>query len=522
MARRLGDCVPYIGGGGEAKVLIPLLETLMNAEETEVRTATAQAVAKILQQVGDKVSVIKEYLELYRRLVVDDGAEVFYSRVSACQMAPAIYRACSYDAADQTVVRDAFAKLTIDELSIIRRAALKSFVEISQCADVEILTGEFLNILKQLASDDSSSVKIQAVEVIPGFATILHEHKASDIIVSDIMPLVIQATEDSSWRVKCAVAKEFGVFASIVPEENVGDLYRAGVALMSDEEPDVRQLIVPNLFVYFAHVGLEPFCTPLLPMLQLLFDDPIPEVRKSVAELSVDTAIVAGNETMASQLTDLVMKLVSDEDSSVRLRVLAKLTRVAEEVPNLLTKMTPTLKTLYGDSNWRVRRAVAQSMAAVCVSLGHEYFENHFLVEYLSLLKDGVSEVRIAIGETFPGMIEATTSEWFFTNIFAAVKTLVDADYLIRLSIIGGLRSMLKASSSMSETSQMEVLNLLLAYTKDSVPNIRLCAAQALNNICKDTSTDANKLALIKPVLANLQNDKDKDVKFFASTVITA
>ena len=214
------------------------------------------------------------------------------------------------------------------------------------------------------------------------------------------------------------------------------------------------------------------------------------------------------------------MKLISDEDSSVRLRILSKLTRVAEDVPNLLTKMTPSLKTLYGDSNWRVRRAIAQAMAAVSSTLGHEYFENHFLVEYLSLLKDGVSEVRIGIGETFPGMIEATTSEWFFTNIFAAVKTLVEAEYLVRLSIIGGLRSMLKASNCMAESNQMEVLNLLLAYTKDSVPNIRLRAAQSLSSICRDTTTDSNKLALIRPVLTEMQNDKDKDVKFFASTAI--
>ena len=119
-------------------------------------------------------------------------------------------------------------------------------------------------------------------------------------------------------------------------------------------------------------------------------------------------------------------------------------------------------------------------------------------------------------------MIDATTAEWFFTNIFAAVKTLVESEYLVRLSIIGGLRNMLKVSSSMTDSSQTEVLNLLLAYTKDSVPNIRLRAAQALSNICRDTTTDANKLALIRPVLTDMQSDKDKDVKYFASTVVQA
>jgi serine/threonine-protein phosphatase 2A regulatory subunit A len=517
MSRKLGDFVPYIGGPTQAKVLIPLFETLLNMEETQVRAAAADSVSKVLTTIGpEHKNIAREFLEMYKRLVVDDGGEVFYGRVSACQIAPQLYLTLQ-DVQDKTFVREAYAKMSGDELSIIKRATVAHLIAFATNSDADTRVGELLTILKHLVFDECASVKIMAVEILPAYSKLLFEMKAFDTIVQEIGPLVKVSTEDSSWRVKSAIAKQFGVYASVFPQENVLQIYRCGVALMVDDEPEVRQLMVPNIFVYCSVVGLEQYTQALVPMLQLLFDDPIPEVRKAVADLVVESAMAVGTESSANVMADLIVKMLTDEDGCVRLRVLAKLPRIAEEIPNLLTRITPVLKTLYNDSNWRVRRAVAEGMPGIVASMGPEFFQNHFMTEYLQTLKDGVSEVRVGICETFPHMIEACTGEWFFTNIFATVKLLIRDEYLVRLSMIGGLRAMLRATSALSESHQGEVLIFIFGLTKDPVPNIRLRAAQALASICDDPNTDSNRMQQIKPVMQELQADKDKDVKFFAS-----
>ena len=517
MATKIGDFVPFIGGPNQAKSLIPLLESLCNAEETQVRSAASLSTVRILRTLGNEhKAVTKEFLEMYKRLVIDDGGEVFYGRVSACQIAPQLFQTLP-DQLDKNVVREAYVKLSLDELSIIRRATVQSFIEFCSFSDYELRINELLGMLKHLVADECSAVKIMAVGILPAYAKLLFDMKAFDIISGEIAPLIKASCEDPSWRVKCAVAKDFSLYAAVFAAESIQPIYRSGVQLMTDDEPEVRQLIIPTIFPYSTVLTLDSFLQPLVPMLQLLYDDPVPEVRKAIADLTVDSAVINGTESYANSLADLIVKLLGDEDGFVRLRILSKLKRIAEDVPALLTRLTPNLKNLYGDSNWRVRRAICLGMPAVIGSMGPEYFQNHFINEYLHALKDGVSEVRIAVSETFPAMIEAASAEWFFSHIFASVKQTTKEEYLVRLSVIGGLRAML-TSGSLSEAHQNEVLSHILGYTKDAVPNVRLRAAQALSSICNDPTMDNSKLQTIKPVLQELQADKDKDVKYFSST----
>lgn len=501
----------------------------MNVEETLVRNAAAASTAKILKTLENDMNnsninannvnkgIIKEYLEMFKRLTIDDGSEVFYSRVSACMFAPQLLLTTN-DMNDKSIIKEIYTKLSNDELSIIKRSVISSLIEFAANSDVDSRAGELLNILKHLVFDECAAVKIMAVEILPAYSKLLFEMKAFDIIVTEIAPLIKVAAEDPSWRVKSAVAKEFGTYAKLFPQENVLQIYRCGVTLMADDEPEVREFMSGNIFPYCTVIGVEQYTQALIPMLQLLYDDPVPEVRRVVASLVVDSAMAVGTDSAANVLADLIVKTLADEDGSVRLSILAKLPRIADELPNLLTRITSPLKSLYSDSNWRVRRAVVQGMPGIISSMGPEYFMSHFMSEYLQTLKDGVSEVRIGICDTFSQMIDACSGEWFFTNVFPTIKQLIRDEYLVRLSIIGGLRAILRSSSSISESQQGEILVYIFGLTKDPVPNIRLRAAQALTSIIDDPSTDANRLQLIRPVMQELQADKDKDVKFFAST----
>jgi hypothetical protein len=61
-------------------------------------------------------------------------------------------------------------------------------------------------------------------------------------------------------------------------------------------------------------------------------------------------------------------------------------------------------------------------------------------------------------------------------------------------------------------------VGLLLASASDAVANVRLTTAIILGDACKRITGDnsAAVIAQIKPVLSELEGDKDKDVKYFA------
>jgi len=65
-----------------------------------------------------------------------------------------------------------------------------------------------------------------------------------------------------------------------------------------------------------------------------------------------------------------------------------------------------------------------------------------------------------------------------------------------------------------------KILPVILAMTKDLVPNVRFVSAKILTEMLPkfDTATISKK---IKPELSRLHEDVDVDVKFFAAQALT-
>ena len=82
----------------------------------------------------------------------------------------------------------------------------------------------------------------------------------------------------------------------------------------------------------------------LSPIATQLVDDPVPNVRKLLTELCVDVAAKVGPEVVGSTISDLVVKLMDDDDPLVRLRVIRKIPVIAEEAPSLCTRLTEHFK----------------------------------------------------------------------------------------------------------------------------------------------------------------------------------
>jgi hypothetical protein len=240
-------------------------------------------------------------------------------------------------------------------------------------------------------------------------------------------------------------------------------------------------------------------------------------VRKALADMCVDVAAKVGPEAVAQHMSDLVVKCLTDEDAAVKLRVLNKITVIASRVPTLLNRLSATLKTLYTDQSWRVRKQISLSMPSVMKSLGPEFFQEHFLSAYLASLKDSVAEVRLGTASTLPFLISSSTPLWVTEKVFPTVKALGSDDQMSRLTMLACMRSML--TGDLPDRLQSECVGLLLTASSDVVANVRLAAAIILGEASRKLSGDSSVaiMSQIRPVLTELAGDKDKDVKYFAA-----
>jgi len=237
-------------------------------------------------------------------------------------------------------------------------------------------------------------------------------------------------------------------------------------------------------------------------------------VRKSVADMCTDIAIMALDQQLTLAMNELVFRLSRDEDPMVRLRVISKLPEIVERVPALATMLTANIVASFQDSFWRLRKTLAMSMAAVVKHMGIEYYTTNFIALHLALLKDSVDEVRISCGESFLGLCNSGGGEFINEKVFPAVKVLAKDEYFHRLAMVVALHHIL-LHHDLPEKMQQEALSLLLAAGSDDVPNVRLRVAKALGAVV--TKVPDSSRPKVRALLSELQVDKDRDVAGFAA-----
>lgn len=521
MSLKLGDFVPYIGGPEQSTCLIPLLEQLCGIEETTVRTAVCGSISKILLQLTPESSYRTQavaYFDLFTRLSSTDeegATEIFCSRVSAACIVPEIYKVLPDELRAQLL--EAYnSKLLSDDMAIVKRAAANSFLRmLSYCPDASKKGDEFLAMLKRILTDENPTVKLIGIESLSSYAAELKESGASAVLTAEILPLVKAAAEDPSWMVRKTIAQKYGRFAkSFSATEVVEEVFPGLISLVQDQEPDVRSLALKEMLAFLEPVGAAQYLSVFVPIAVQLVDDPISDSRKVLTLLLVDVAARVGAQAVAQHLSDLVLRLTVDEDPLVRLRVLQKLDLIGEETPSLCTRLTEPLKTMLGDSNWRVRKQAALASPGIMRSMGKEYLQQNFLAGLLALLHDGVDEVRTAVTTALPKIAAVGGTEWAYEHVFPAIRSMANSEFLVRLSMLTALQGLIE--SNLAGSFQSEALALLVAATNDKVPNVRLRAAQVLGAACVAVGPE-NARAQIRPVLSALQADKDRDVAFFAT-----
>lgn len=530
MAKHLGSIVPYMDGAQHASLLVPIFEELFGKEESYIRDYAAESCGTVLGLLDTShLTQVDQYKDMFKRLVPDeDSGDTFYAKVSCVLITPALLKAYglfdddaggkSESGEDNVVlsrkeVRDTFYRMQADENIMVRMTTAKVFLQLVEVVEPEFVTGEVLDALKTLLGDHASAIRECAITYLPAMCQKFHELEMQLLIKNEILPQVKEFAENDSWRIRLALTKGFGKYVSYCDPEVVKDeLFPIVVNLMKDTEPEVRQVVIPEIYAYFEAIPISAFNNSMLPVAEVLTEDPIPLVRKLLAELLVEICS-KHRDVVAMQV--MIEKLLQDEDPGVRLRVINKIEIIARDLPDLATKMTPVLKELFTSPNWRVRQKMVRSVVALVTYLGKDHFVESFLDEYLGMLRDSVDEVRNTASEILPKLVPAVGVDFTFEKVFPSIRTMSNADYLFRLSMLNALSGLLQADLPAGDAFQGECLSLAVSASNDSVPNVRIKACQVLATACTVLEADVIR-TVVRPVLDDLQGDKDKDVAHFA------
>ncbi len=515
ISEKIGKLLPFVGGPDHAHTLIPLLESLCEIEEVTVRNAAAISCSKILKQLSpNHKNQVSAFFELVKRMSNEELGELFYSRVSCCVFLPDLYSIMNE--ADRLSLREIYSRLCKDEMMIVRRAASLVFMRLTALVDPDTLTGEFLTLFKSLVADESQTVQVVVIECMNEYAALLKKGGGAGTITANILPLVKQLAEDPSWKLRQSLSTGYSKFAhSFLPGEIQADIFPALMHLIQDPDPEVRSIAMLEVLPYLEVCENAFFVNELAPAAIQLADDPMVLVRKQLAELCVDVAAKLGPEAVSAHLSDLVIKLMEDDDPLVRLRILKKMAIIAEEAPSLCTRLTEYLKALFTNSNWRVRKELLIAMPSIVRHMGPEYFMDHFHGAFLLLLKDSVDEVRVTCAEVLPKVAGAVNSNWGYEKLFPAVRELANETMFMRISMLSSLSGFL--GLDLSDKFFNEVISLILNACSDKVPNVRIRCAQTLFKASTHSHLSDAQRNQIHAALTNLRDDRDRDVKYFAT-----
>lgn len=520
LATKLEKFFPLVGGAEFTQTLLPLIEALCEIEEITVRNAIVNSTCKILKQLSPAhKSPIQSFLDFIKRSSNEEAGELFYARVSCCYLIADLYNVLNDS--DKVVTREIFNRLCRDELSIVRRAAALSFVNLSKHIDSDTMGNEFLELLKSLVNDENQHIQSVAIEALPTYCNLLKKANNTTALSNEILPLLKAFSDDMSWKLRLSLSRKFSSYASCFNKTEVADdLFPAIIHLIQDPEPEVRSIAILEVLPFLEVVGNSKFVGDFAPAALQLLDDPVNNVRKLLAELVVDAATKIGSDTLSSQMSDLVIKLMDDADPLVRLRVIRKIPTIAEDTPSLCTRLTEFFKALYSSQNWRVRKELTLNMPHLAKHMGQDYFVDHFMTQFLSLLKDRVDEVRESTAATIPKMVSIgrLNVNWVIEKLYPSVKDMATDTYLVRASLLTALRGFFEIET-LSEKFLNEIIGLILNCIKDKVPNVRMRAAQTLNFACSLSHLESVKNSMLSAI-SELQVDRDKDVKYFAGEKI--
>jgi serine/threonine-protein phosphatase 2A regulatory subunit A len=225
VAEQLGMLSDFVGGGSFTHVLLEPLECLAGVEDVSVRQSSIQSMKKIISNFSDQH--LKEfYVPLMIRMT---KKEWYTSRSSSLHLLHLCFERLSD--VDRETIRASFFRLCTDETPNVRQAAAQNLSLMATKLTQGDINKSLISAITSLSNDEQDSVRIHCtmscLSLLPSGLT-------------QVLPIVLKASLDPSWRVRWNVASRLHyVFsAGHLPNEEL--VLSSYLALLNDVEPEVR------------------------------------------------------------------------------------------------------------------------------------------------------------------------------------------------------------------------------------------------------------------------------------------
>eukprot|EP00592_Proboscia_alata_P011276 CAMPEP_0194385826 /NCGR_PEP_ID=MMETSP0174-20130528/82716_1 /TAXON_ID=216777 /ORGANISM="Proboscia alata, Strain PI-D3" /LENGTH=851 /DNA_ID=CAMNT_0039174349 /DNA_START=108 /DNA_END=2663 /DNA_ORIENTATION=- len=285
------------------ETLIPLFEELATNDQDSVRLQTpdncisfGKAMKNLLLSDGDHS--IDDHLVLYHRILpllvatIDDRSwRVRWTVASKFSEAVGAFVGC--DGAVESLVL-AFEKLLQDPEAEVRTAATFNLSDVAKCtANVTIADAE------DASSGDEPKAKVRVAER-------LVKHVAA-------------LTDDESEHVRAALAMVATELAPILGKDStISFLLPPLLLLLRDASSEVRLNLISSLSALNSVIGVDLLSQSLLPAIIDLAEDGKWRIRLAIIQHIPTLAKQLGKDFFSDKLSDLCVKWLGDDISSIR------------------------------------------------------------------------------------------------------------------------------------------------------------------------------------------------------------
>lgn len=132
--------------------------------------------------------------------------------------------------------------------------------------------------------------------------------------------VVIQATQDKSWRVKLCLAKNFALLAEIsgkeIAENPLSNIFST---LLKDPEVDVRLASCESLAKFIKFLSSDRL-NNMIPYIQALAKDYSIPVRAKACIVITEAISLAQKETVVQKLNPYILELLQDKADEVKIK----------------------------------------------------------------------------------------------------------------------------------------------------------------------------------------------------------
>lgn len=511
VARQLSDFTELVGGPAQLPVLLPLLEKLCGEEEFVVRD---QAVNSLNNLIGKfpKAEVPVKFVPLLKRLANGDW---FTTRVSACGLFAASYPHCPEPI--QAEFRSLFNNLCNDDTPMVRKAAFQNLGKFALVLQRQFFKSDVYPIVKAVSTDEMDSMRLYAIDSCAALAKVVDSAEYASVL----LPIVESLQDDTSWRVRQALAQQYvEVCGPNQPEASAKKLVAAFARLLRDKESEVRVAtadkveIVANTLKF----GLTEF---LAPALEQTVTDPSQPVRVSLSRAIVGLCPVFGKDNAAKIIVPLVQQLAKDEYYEVRNHVITRLDVLSDAIGSagIANSILPQLIDLAKDPKWRVRMGVIEKSSMLAQQLGVKNFEKRLQPVIIGALSDHVYAIREVACQQMGLIVKEFGGKWAAEKFLPQAFQIYDktTNYLHRMTCLLVIERC--AEPGGAELIEKTLLPIAVQACTDDVANIRIAAAKTLDELAQrsDKKFAQSKIA---PLLQKLTTDADPDVQFFSAAAI--